>query len=149
MYIGVYNACLADKPLGEALDVIKDLGLNSVEINSGGFLPPIHLPVEDLRSSEQARQDYLGEFESRGLTLTALNCNGNPLFPKDGFPHAQDLIESIELGLAPRRQAGRHDVRRPGGRGLAAPIWPGTSCPVEPPPRRARPPVGGRHPVLA
>lgn len=97
MYIGVYNACLADLPLGEALDIIKDLGLNSVEINSGGFLPPIHLPVEELRSSEQARQNYLGEFSSRGLTLTALNCNGNPLFPHEGFPHAQDLIDSIEL----------------------------------------------------
>ena len=46
MFLGAYNACLADKPLGEALQLIADLGLNSVEINSGGFLPPIHLPVE-------------------------------------------------------------------------------------------------------
>ena len=97
MQLGVYNACLGDKPLGEALDIIADLGMTSVEINSGGFLPPIHLPVEDLRSSEDARQQYLGEFSSRGLTLTALNCNGNPLFPRDGFPHAQDLLDSIEL----------------------------------------------------
>jgi sugar phosphate isomerase/epimerase len=97
MFIGAYNACLADKPLGEALQLIADLGLNSVEVNSGGFLPPIHLPVEQLRESEDARQEYLGEFSSRGLTLTALNCNGNPLFPREGFPHAQDLIDSIEL----------------------------------------------------
>ena len=97
MYIGVYNACLGNKSLGAALDVIKGLGLNSVEINSGGFLPPIHLPVEELKASEDARQAYLGEFESRGLTLTALNCNGNPLFPTAGFPHAQDLVDSIEL----------------------------------------------------
>ena len=47
MYIGVYNACLGDKSLGEALDVIKGLGLNSVEINSGGFLPPTHIPNID------------------------------------------------------------------------------------------------------
>jgi len=45
--------------------------MTSVEINSGGFLPPIHLPVERLRESEDARQEYLGEFSSRGLTLTA------------------------------------------------------------------------------
>ncbi len=97
MYLGVYNACLGDKPLGEALDLIAGLGLTSVEINSGGFLPPIHLPVDELRESEDARQEYLGEFSSRGLTLTALNCNGNPLFPRDGFPHAKDLEDSIEL----------------------------------------------------
>jgi sugar phosphate isomerase/epimerase len=97
MFIGAYNACLADKPLGEALQLIADLGLNSVEVNSGGFLPPIHLPVEQLRESEDARQEYLAEFSSRGLSLTALNCNGNPLFPREGFPHAQDLLDSIEL----------------------------------------------------
>ena len=89
MYLGVYNACLGDKPLGEALDIIAGIGMTSVEINSGGFLPPIHLPVDELRASEDARQQYLGEFSSRGLTLTALNCNGNPLFPREGFPHAQ------------------------------------------------------------
>lgn len=97
MYLGVYNACLGDTTLTEALDVIAGLGMTSVEINSGGFLPPIHLPVDDLRASEDARQQYLGEFSSRGLTLTALNCNGNPLFPRDGFPHRQDLLDSIEL----------------------------------------------------
>lgn len=97
MYIGAYNACLGDKPIGEALDMIAGLGLNSVEVNSGGFLPPIHLPVDQLRESETARSEYLEQFSSRGLTLTALNCNGNPLFPREGFPHAQDLIDSIEL----------------------------------------------------
>ena len=97
MYLGVYNACLGDKPLGEALDIIAGIGMTSVEINSGGFLPPIHLPVDELRASEAARQQYLGEFSSRGLTLTALNCNGNPLFPREGFPHAKDLEDSIEL----------------------------------------------------
>jgi sugar phosphate isomerase/epimerase len=97
MYLGAYNACLADKPLDEALQTIADLGLTSVEINSGGFLPPIHLPVDRLRQSADAREEYLGEFSSRGLTLTALNCNGNPLHPRPDFPHAQDLLDSIEL----------------------------------------------------
>lgn len=97
MYLGAYNACLADMPLGEALDLIAGLGLTSVEINSGGFLPPIHLPVREIRESEDARQQYLGEFSSRGLTLTALNCNGNPLHPRADFPHSRDLHDSIEL----------------------------------------------------
>ena len=97
MYLGAYNACLHDKPLGDALQTIADLGLTSVEINSGGFLPPVHLPVAALRESEDARQEYLGEFTSRGLTLTALNCNGNPLHPNSAVRHAHDLVESIEV----------------------------------------------------
>lgn len=97
MQLGAYNACLHDLPLGEALQVIADLGLTSAEINSGGFLPPTHLPVGQLRESEDARQEYLGEFSSRGLTLTALNCNGNPLHPDPDFPHRQDLWDSLEI----------------------------------------------------
>jgi sugar phosphate isomerase/epimerase len=124
MHLGAYNACLADKPLGEALDIIAGLGLTSVEINSGGFLPPIHLPVKEIRESEDARQQYLGEFSSRGLTLTALNCNGNPLYPRADFPHSQDLIDSIELAalLGVKRVVTMSGT--PGGEpGTSVPVW--------------------------
>ena len=124
MYLGVYNACLGDKPLGEALDIIAGIGMTSVEINSGGFLPPIHLPVDELRASEDARQEYLGEFSSRGLTLTAFNCNGNPLFPREGFPHAQGPPRLDRAGGAARRQARGDHVRHPGGQ----PRWHATRC---------------------
>src|SRR3712207_4515955 len=54
--------------------------------------------MEDLRSSESARSEYLGVYESAGVTLTALNCNGNPLDPDPvGRQHAQDILDSIEL----------------------------------------------------
>ena len=124
MQLGAYNACLADKTLPEALDLIKSLGLTSAEINSGGFLPPIHLPVDDLRSSEDARQEYLGEFTSRGLTLTALNCNGNPLHPAAGFPHSQDLIDSIELAALLGVSRVITMSGAPGGEpGTSVPVW--------------------------
>jgi sugar phosphate isomerase/epimerase len=97
MKLGVYTACLHDKPLPEALRIIAGLGLNSAEINSGGFLPPVHLPISDLRSSERARADYLGLFEAAGVTLTALNCNGNPLDPEVGAQQSQDIFTSIEV----------------------------------------------------
>jgi sugar phosphate isomerase/epimerase len=97
MKLGVYTAVLHDKPVAEALQAIADLGLTSAEINSGGFLPPVHLPIEDLRSSEQARSDYLGLFDKAGVTLTALNCNGNPLDPEVGAQQSQDVYDSIEI----------------------------------------------------
>ena len=124
MYLGAYDACLFDKPLGETLDIIKDLGLTSVEINSGGFLPPVHLPIDDLRSSADARDAYLGEFSSRGLTLTALNCNGNPLHPAEGFPHSADLHASIEIAalLGVKRVVTMSGT--PGGEpGTRVPVW--------------------------
>ena len=100
MKLGAYTACLHDKPLPEALAVLRDLGLDSAEVNSGGFLPAPHVPVEQLRASATARDDYLGQFADAGITLTALNCNGNPLHPDEEVrdKHGQDVLDAIELG---------------------------------------------------
>lgn len=99
MRFGAYTAVLHDKPITEALDILRDLGLNSAEINSGGFLPAPHLPIADIRASADARAEYLGLFAARGITLTALNCNGNPLHPDPRVrgKHGQDVRDAIEL----------------------------------------------------
>jgi sugar phosphate isomerase/epimerase len=100
MKLGAYTACLHDKPLPEALQILAGLGLESAEINSGGFLPPVHLPIDDIRARQDARDEYLGLFTAAGITLTALNCNGNPLDPNPevGPRQAQDVRDAIELG---------------------------------------------------
>ena len=97
--LGAYTACLHDRPLAEALEVLKSNGLTSVEVNTGGFIPSPHCHVDLLLSSEQARTDYLAEFSARGMELTALNCNGNPLNPLPGVgpKHADDLRRTIQL----------------------------------------------------
>ena len=99
MKLGAYTACLHDKPIGEALSILRDLGLDSAEINSGGFLPAPHLPIADVCASKDARDEYLALFTSEGITLTALNCNGNPLHPDPEVrqKHAQDVREAISL----------------------------------------------------
>ena len=97
--LGAYTACLHDRPLIEALDVLQSNGLTSVEVNTGGFIPSPHCHVDLLLSSAQARRDYLDVFASRGMELTGLNCNGNPLNPLPGVgpKHADDLRRTIEL----------------------------------------------------
>ena len=99
MKLGAYTACLHDKPIADALKILREMGLDSAEINSGGFLPAPHLPIEQIRAGQTARDDYLGLFESSGVALTALNCNGNPLHPDPGIrqKHAQDVRDAIEL----------------------------------------------------
>jgi sugar phosphate isomerase/epimerase len=99
MQLGAYTACLHDRSLDEALDILADLGLTSVEVNAGGFIATPHLPVAELLESESARTDYLAEFARRGLVLTGLNANGNPLHPDPevGPQHAADLRRAIEL----------------------------------------------------
>ena len=97
--LGAYTACLHDRPLEAALEVLGSNGLTSVEVNTGGFIPSPHCHVDLLLSSAQARRDYLEVFASRGMELTGLNCNGNPLNPLPGVgpKHADDLRRTIEL----------------------------------------------------
>ncbi|MFW3386851.1 UNVERIFIED_CONTAM: sugar phosphate isomerase/epimerase [Kocuria sp. CPCC 205274] len=100
MKLGVYNAILHDRPLPEALKVIADLGLTGIEINTGGFLPAVHVPdMDQILESDAARDDYLGLFEGTGVSIAGLNCNGNPLHPKPeiGEKHAEDIRRSIRL----------------------------------------------------
>ncbi|BCW50952.1 sugar phosphate isomerase/epimerase [Arthrobacter sp. StoSoilB13] len=100
MKLGVYNAILHDRPLPEALKVIADLGLTGIEINTGGFLPSVHVPTFDqILESDAARDDYLAIFESTGVSIAGLNCNGNPLHPRReiGERHAEDIRRSIRL----------------------------------------------------
>ncbi len=127
MRLGVYNAILHDRPLAEALTVIADLGLTGIEINSGGFLPPVHIPTfDDILVSDAARDDYLAIFEGTGVSIAGLNCNGNPLHPDPaiGDKHAEDVRRSIRLAA----RLGQHRVVTmsglPGGEpGATRPNW--------------------------
>jgi sugar phosphate isomerase/epimerase len=99
MRLGVYTAVLHDRPLGEALDIVAALGLGGVEVNAGGFLRTPHLPVDVLLADAGARSAYLAEYHRRGLELTALNVNGNPVHPQAaiGGPQADELRAAIRL----------------------------------------------------
>jgi sugar phosphate isomerase/epimerase len=98
MKLGVYTAVLHDRPLPDALDVIAELGLDAAEVNAGGFLPPVHIPIDDILASQAAREDYLAIFDEKGVSLAGLNANGNPLHPNPaiGPKHADDLRRAIK-----------------------------------------------------
>ena len=127
MKLGVYNAILHDRPLPDALTVIADLGLTGIEINTGGFLPPVHVPnIDEILTSDTARDDFLGQFEGTGVQIAGLNCNGNPLHPNReiGDKHADDIRRSIKLA----QRLGQHRVVTmsglPGGEpGTRHPNW--------------------------
>jgi sugar phosphate isomerase/epimerase len=109
MRLGLYDAILHDRPLADALRVIADNGLTGIEINTGGFLPPVHVPTfDDILVSDAARDDYLALFEGTGVSIAGLNCNGNPLHPDPGIgpKHAEDVRRSIRLAA----RLGQHRV---------------------------------------
>jgi len=95
-----YNAILHDRSLPTAIEVTAGLGLTGLELNSGGFLPAMHIPTfDEILTSDTARDDFLGLFEGTGVGIAGLNCNGNPLHPDlaIGAKHAEDIRRSIRL----------------------------------------------------
>jgi sugar phosphate isomerase/epimerase len=102
MKLGAYTACLHDRSIDETLKTLGEFGLTSAEINSGGFIPAPHLPIDDILASAGAREEYLGKFAQAGIALTGLNVNGNPLNPdpKVGPKHAADLHRTIDVAAA-------------------------------------------------
>ena len=103
MKLGVYNAILHDHPLEDAIKVIADLGLNGIEINSGGFLPSVHIPeIDEIIADPAAAKAYLARFDGTGVEIAGLNCNGNPLHPNPviGEKHAEDVRRSIRAAAA-------------------------------------------------
>jgi sugar phosphate isomerase/epimerase len=102
MKLGAYTACLHDRSIDETLRILRDLGLTSAEINTGGFIGAPHIPIADILASDAAREDYLAKFDAAGITLTGLNVNGNPLHPDPavGPQHADDLRRTIDVAAA-------------------------------------------------
>jgi sugar phosphate isomerase/epimerase len=100
MKLGLYNAILHDRPLADALRVIAANGLTGIELNTGGFLPPVHVPdIDAILQDDGVRDAFLAQFAGTGVEIAGLNCNGNPLHPDPaiGPAHAEDVRRSIRL----------------------------------------------------
>ena len=65
------------------LDTAAELGIETLEITTGGYSSAPHLDLDKLLSSADARREYLHAIESCGLKLETLNCNGNQLSPDE------------------------------------------------------------------
>lgn len=62
----------------------------------------MHIPIDDILTSQAAGEDYLGVFADKGITLAGLNANGNPLHPNPaiGPKHADDLRRAVRAAGA-------------------------------------------------
>lgn len=98
MLTSVFTNGLKALPFEEMLDLVKEMGMDCVEIATGGFSPTAHLKVDDLLASDDNCKRFMEEIEKRGLKLGALNANGNVLWPgKIGKEHSECLEKTFKL----------------------------------------------------
>src|SRR5262245_62096385 len=83
MKIGFVSDSLGGLSFDEVLDNAARIGVDGVEVNTGGWSTAPHFDLERVKSSGEARRDFLRAFETRGLEVISLNANGNPTHPTD------------------------------------------------------------------
>jgi sugar phosphate isomerase/epimerase len=88
--IGVFDPVYAKLSLDEMLDKITALGLEAIEVGTGGYPGNLHCALDDLVSDPAKAKAWKKKFEDRGIHLAALSCHGNPIHP-DAKYAAKDI----------------------------------------------------------
>lgn len=81
MKLGVFDPLFGALELEPMLDKLVSLGLEAVEVSTGGYVGQSHCNAVQLLADKGALETFKNAFEHRSLTISALSCHGNPLHP--------------------------------------------------------------------
>lgn len=103
MKLGFVSDSLGAMEFDELLDAAVQLGVDGIEVNTGGWSNAPHFDFDTMKSSAETRAAFRQKFEDRGLEIISLNANGNPLHPTDGTQRVC-LMDTIrvagEMGIS-------------------------------------------------
>jgi len=83
--IGVFDPVYEHLSLDAMLDKVSALGLEAMEIGTGGYPNNHHCPLDDLIADRAKAKAWQKKFEDRGIRVATLSCHGNPLHPDAGI----------------------------------------------------------------
>src|SRR5882724_7535299 len=103
--IGVFNPVYDDLSIDAMLDKVTALGLEAMEIGTGGYPNNKHCPLDDLIADKAKAKAWLKKFEDRNIRVATLSCHGNPVHPNathaskdaDTFRKTVQLAEMLEV----------------------------------------------------
>jgi sugar phosphate isomerase/epimerase len=79
--IGVFDPVYEHLSLDEMLDKVSALGLEAMEIGTGGYPNNHHCPLDELVQDKTKAKAWQKKFEDKGLRVATLSCHGNPVHP--------------------------------------------------------------------
>ena len=79
--IGVFDPAFPKLSLDEMIDKFVSLGVEAVEIGTGGYSDSRHCPVKDLLDDPAKASAWKKKFEDRNIQVATLSCHGNPISP--------------------------------------------------------------------
>ena len=81
MKLSVLTVPFSSKPLSEVLPYLRSIGVESVELGTGGYTNKAHCDpayyLEDTRRTEDLKR----LLADNGMNISALSCHGNPVHP--------------------------------------------------------------------
>ena len=99
MKIGVLTVLLSGLERDKALDYLKSVGVDAVEIGCGGYPGDAHCDAPALLADDRKLEAFKDAIDSRGLELSGLSMHGNPLHPDREIAeaHARDERNAVLL----------------------------------------------------
>jgi sugar phosphate isomerase/epimerase len=103
--IGVFDPVYADLSMEEMLDRVTALGLEAMEIGTGGYPDNKHCPLDELVADPAKAKAWQKKFTDRGLVVATLSCHGNPIHPdpqhaakdRDTFRKTVQLAQMLDV----------------------------------------------------
>jgi len=132
MKIGMITDSLGGLSFDEMLKASAELGLEMLEFACGNWSSAPHVNLDEMLESESARKNFLAKVAAHGLTISALNCSGNPLHPGNkGQLHHDVTLKTFKLAKLLKIDRIVMMSGLPGGPGDANPNWIVTDWPPE------------------
>ena len=100
MKLGLLTVMFSDKPLKKVLEMIRPLGLQTVELGTGNYPGGAHAPLKELLASKPKREELKAMLNGEGLSISALSCHGNCLHPDKDFAKANQAVQTSTIKLA-------------------------------------------------
>jgi sugar phosphate isomerase/epimerase len=103
--IGVFDPVYKDLSLDAMLDTVSALGLEAMEIGTGGYPNNLHCPLDELIADRAKAKAWQKKFEDKGIRVATLSCHGNPVHPdakhaekdRDTFRKTVLLAEMLDV----------------------------------------------------
>ncbi len=132
MKIGMLTDSLPHLGFDAMIEAAAELGIECLEFACGNWSTAPHVALDRMLDSGDARREFLAKIADHGLSISALNCSGNPLFPgAEGARQHDVTLKTFRLAklLGIDRIVMMSGL--PGGPGDANPNWIVTEWPPE------------------
>ena len=132
MKIGLLTDSLTDLAFDAMLDAAAGLKIECLEFACGNWSTAPHIALDELLENDGSRRNFLAAISDHGMSISALNCSGNPLYPgAEGERQREITLKTFRLArlLGVDRIVMMSGL--PGGPGDANPNWITTTWPPE------------------